>query len=746
MIDDKRIYSGYVDSIVFRNEENGYTVFTLDENGKSRTCVGIFQMISEGEFYDIVGDEINHPMYGPQIKVNSYTMKIPDDEKSMERYLGSGAIKGIGAAMAARIVRRFHGDTFRIMEEEPERLAEIKGISLKKAMEISAQMEEKQDLRRAMLFLQDFGITNTLAVKIYQFYGEKLYEVMRTNPYRLADDIPGVGFKIADGIAIHAGIPEDSEYRIKCGVLYSLSQAGASGHMYLPKDVLIRYASQFLGVVVEDWDQIFMDLLIEKKLVQKNEGEEVQIYPAQNYYVELNSARMLQDLNVRTQIDRSRVRKKLDQMEKRTGIVLDEHQREAVEESVCNGVFIMTGGPGTGKTTTIRTMLQYFEGEGMEIALAAPTGRAAKRMTETTGWEAQTIHRLLEVSGNPDQRLNGTLFEKNEQNPLEYDVIIVDEMSMVDSFLLHSLLKAIVPGTRLILVGDVDQLPSVGPGNVLKDLIRSGSFAVVKLTKIFRQDDESDIIVNAHKINEGLSVDLTKRSKDFLYIKREDPQIAVSAMVTLIQKKLPGYVDADPLDIQILTPTRKGMLGVENLNLVLQQYLNPPAENKREKEVNGVIFREGDKVMQIKNDYQLSWEIRGRHRLLIDQGLGVFNGDTGIIRTINPSTEMMEVEFEDHRFVVYNFSQLDELELAFAITIHKSQGSEYPAVVIPLFPGPKMLMNRNLLYTAVTRAKKCVCLVGLEDIFFEMAANEKEQMRYSGLALRCRELEGGLFV
>lgn len=738
----KQKYSGYVENIVYRNEENGYTVFSLEENGKSRTCVGTFQMLSEGEFMEVEGDITVHPVYGPQMRVSSFLIKVPDDEKSMERYLGSGAIKGIGVAMAARIVRKFHGDTFRIMEEEPERLAEIKGISLKKAIDISAQMEEKQDMRRAMLFLQDFGVTNALAVKIYQQYGERMYDVMKNNPYRLAEDIAGVGFKIADSIAAHGGIAEDSEFRVKSGIVYTLLQASGQGHMYLPKEELAYRTEELLGLHELDWDHYLMDLLIEKKIVMKRMDEEhVQIYPSSYYYLELNTARMLHDLNVAAQENTEQIQKKLDHIEEKTGVFLDEKQRQAVLESVCHGLFIMTGGPGTGKTTTIRAMLEYFTEEGLEIALAAPTGRAAKRMTETTGWESQTIHRLLEISGNPEEQTTGTLFERNEQNPLEADVIIVDEMSMVDGFLMHALLRAVQAGTRLILVGDVDQLPSVGPGNVLKELIRSGCFPVVKLTRIFRQDDESDIVVNAHRINEGNPVDLRKRSKDFLFIRRDNPQMAISAMVTLIQKKLPDYVHANPMEIQVLTPTRKGLLGVESLNKVLQQFLNPRDDEKNEKEYNGIVFREGDKVMQIKNDYQLEWEIRGTYRMVIDRGLGVFNGDTGIIRTINTATEMIEVEFEDNRYVIYQFNQLEELEPAYAVTIHKSQGSEYPAVIIPMFPGPRMLMNRNLLYTAVTRARKCVCLVGMEQVFFDMAANEKEQKRYSGLAARCREIE-----
>lgn len=732
--------SGYIENIVYRNEENGYTVFHLEQKGDPLVCVGFFQMLSEGEFVEVEGEMVTHQTYGPQLKVSSFTIKEPDDARSMERYLASGAIKGIGAAMAARIVRRFGDDTFRIMDEEPERLAEIKGISMKKAVEISRQMEEKQGMRRALLFLQDFGVSNSLAVKIYEQYKDDMYDVMRENPYRLAEDISGVGFRTADEIARRSGLSESSEFRIKSGILYVLSQASVKGHVYLPMSELIDQAGQLLQIAEVDWDHFLMDLLVDRKIIRKElpDGDPA-IYPASHYFMEMNIAQKLHDLDIVTADDRPAIRKKIRALEEHLEVSLDELQRQAVEEAVCHGLFLMTGGPGTGKTTTIRVLLGYFESEGLEIALAAPTGRAARRMTEATGWEAQTIHRLLEVSGAPEGA-GATMFEKNERNPLEFDVVIVDEMSMVDCYLMNALLRALVPGTRLILVGDIDQLPSVGPGNVLKDIIRCGCFSVVKLTRIFRQDDESDIVVNAHRINEGKPVDLRKESKDFAFVRRDDPQKAMSAMVTLIRERLPKHFQVDPMDVQVLTPTRKGLFGVENLNRVLREFLNPKANGKVEREHGGVLFREGDKVMQIKNDYQIEWEQRGEQNILLERGLGVFNGDTGVIRRINPDTEVMEVEFDDSRFVVYGFSQLDELEPAFAVTIHKSQGSEYPVVIIPVFPGPRMLMTRNLLYTGVTRARKCVCLIGLEDIFFEMVANDKEQLRYSGLAARCIDI------
>ena len=665
----------------------------------------------------------------------------PEDADAMERYLASGAIKGVGAALAARIVRRFKADTFRIMEEEPERLAEVKGISEKMAMSIGEQMEEKRGMRQATMFLQKYGISVNLAVKIYQEYGPRMYGIIEENPYRLADDIPGVGFKMADEIARKVGIFTDSDYRIKSGVLYTLLQAVGNGHTYLPEDELLASASELLRVDPEQIRDQLMDLQMEKKLVVKTQGERRIVYASQYYYLELNSAKMLSDLNIRGDFDEGEIRKKLDRIQKEEKLELDEMQLQAVAGAVENGLLILTGGPGTGKTTTINTIIRYFEEAGMEILLAAPTGRAAKRMTEATGMEAKTIHRLLEITGAPDDRnTSGMHFERNEENPLEADVIIIDEMSMVDIYLLHSLLKAVTVGTRLILVGDVNQLPSVGPGNVLRDMIESGCFHVVKLTRIFRQASQSDIVVNAHRINGGEKIDLAKRSRDFLFIRRDHPDAIISAMITLVREKLPGYVNAHPFDIQIMTPMRKGALGVDRLNGILQQYLNPPDGKKAEKESGGIIYREGDKVMQIRNNYQIQWETRSKYGIPMETGLGVFNGDMGVIREINSFAETMTVEFDEGRMVEYSFKQLEELELAYAITIHKSQGSEYPAVVIPVHSGPRMLMTRNLIYTAVTRARKCVCLVGVPETFQAMVDNGMEQRRYSGLKDRILEL------
>lgn len=736
--------TGYIDHIIFRNEDNGYTVLVLkgtEGDDEELTCVGTFPVISQGVTIEASGNFINHHIYGKQFQITSFTEKMPEDAMAMERYLGSGAIKGIGAALAARIVRRFGADTLRIVEEEPERLAEIKGISEKKAREIAAQMEEKADMRKAMMFLQKYGISLNLGAKIYQKYGDSVYSVLQENPYRLADDISGVGFKIADEIAGRIGIHTDSDYRIKSGMMYTLLQATGEGHVYLPKEELFQRSSELLGVDVSYMEKHLMDLSMERKVIQKEEGETVLVYPSRFYYLELNTARMLRELNIDCPEDEAFVQRRIAQIEKKTGTTLDEMQKKAVTEAAGHGLFILTGGPGTGKTTTINAIIRFFEGEGSELRLAAPTGRAAKRMTEATGYEAQTIHRLLELNGMPEEERQGQAvhFERNAENPLEADVIIIDEMSMVDIQLMHSLLLAVTAGTRLILVGDENQLPSVGPGNVLRDIIRSGEFPVVELKKIFRQASESDIVVNAHKINRGEQVTLSNKSSDFFFLKRQDADIIIRVVIALIQEKLPRYVEAKPFDIQVLTPMRKGLLGVERLNQILQRYLNPPEPSKKEKEYGQGLFREGDKVMQIRNNYQLEWEIRGRYGIPVDKGVGVFNGDTGILKTINEFSETAEVEFEDGRCAEYSFKQLEELELAYAVTIHKSQGSEYPAVVIPLLSGPRMLLNRNLLYTAVTRARRCVTIVGSEETFREMIKNEKQQRRYSSLDIRLKE-------
>lgn len=733
---EDEMINGYVDHIIYRNADNGYTVLVMICDEEEVTCVGTFSDIAEGENIEAHGSYTDHPTYGRQFAVKSFEEKAPKDEMAIERYLGSGAIKGVGIALAARIVRRFKSDTFRIIEEEPERLAEVKGISERKAMEIADQVNAKRDLRQAMIFLQQYGISTTLAVKIYNTYGQEIYGILKENPYRMADDVEGVGFRTADEIASRVGIRTDSDFRIRSGIQYALLQASNEGHTYLPMPELTQRASNLLQIEPEYIEKHYMNLAMDRKIIMRQVDDTTQIYASSFFYMEANTATMLKKLNASFDVPDIEIEERLRQIEKLTKMDLDEHQVEAVKEAVRNGLLVITGGPGTGKTTTINTIIRYFELEGMDIFLAAPTGRAAKRMSETTGFEARTIHRMLELNGGMEGNAG---FERNEQNPLETDVIIIDEMSMVDISLMYALLKAIAAGTRLILVGDVNQLPSVGPGSVLKDIIDSNEFHTVKLTKIFRQASTSDIIVNAHKINRGEPVSLDNKSMDFFFLKRYEADKIINVTLQLIKQKLPKFVGASEYDIQVLTPMRKGLLGVERLNGILQMYLNPADKRKREKEHGSTIFREGDKVMQTKNNYQLEWEIRSKYGLCIDKGTGIFNGDMGIIEEINDFAETLTVSFDEGRMVEYPYKLLDELELAYAVTIHKSQGSEYPAVVIPLLSGPRMLMNRNLLYTAVTRAKKCVTIVGNDTTFHQMIENNSQLKRYSGLRDRLTE-------
>ena len=740
---------GFIEHIIFRNAENGYTVLNLVDGEDEITCVGIFQTADQGETIEAQGEYITHTVYGEQFKIERYKIVPPDDAAGIERYLGSGAVKGVGAALAARIVKKFGADTYRIIEEEPERLAEIKGISDRKAREIAAALYEKRDAREAMSFLQKYGISNTLAFRIYEAYGARVYGILKENPYQLAEDVHGIGFKIADEIAAKIGIHTDSDFRIRSGLLYTLMLAAAEGHCYLPQSVLLKKAGELLGLEPALMEPQLGNLAMDKKLVMKMPApgeEECRVYASTYYYAELNCARMLHDLNVRAEEEQflpaqeQGIGEKIDRLAQELEIELDALQKKSVLESVRNGIFILSGGPGTGKTTTINVIIRYFLAEGMDIYLAAPTGRAAKRMTEATGYESRTIHRMLELSGEVSGESRAARFERNEGNPLEADVIIVDEMSMVDIFLFQALLKAVTVGTRLIMVGDVNQLPSVGPGQVLQDIMNSGRFPTVVLEKIFRQAGESDIVWNAHRIHAGEELALDNKSRDFFFLERNDTNVIYKHMIQLITEKLPSYVDAQPYDIQVLTPMRKGKLGVETLNGILQRYLNPADGRKREHMSGDRIYREGDKVMQIKNNYQLEWEIVSRYGIPIDKGTGIFNGDIGIIRQINDYAHEVVVEFDEHRRVTYAYAQLDEIELAYAVTIHKSQGSEYPAVIMPLLTGPKMLFNRNLLYTGVTRAKNCVTILGSRRTVQEMVDNNYQNRRYTGLAERIREL------
>ena len=754
--------TGYVDHIIYQNKENGYAVVALVTEGEELVCVGSFHTIETGETLELEGNFVEHPLYGMQLKVEQAQRVQPDDETSMVRYLGSGAIKGVGESLAARIVKKFGRDSFRVIEEEPERLVEIKGISERKAREIAEQMLEKKDVREAYVFLQKYGISNTLAVKIFNRYGMELYGIMKENPYKLAEDIDGIGFKKADEIAAKVGIHTDSDFRVRSGIMYALFQAAGEGHTYLPDGILMKRTAELLMLREEVIALQLSNLAMDKKLVIKKAGEEKRIYASSYYYAELNCARMLHDLNImvsdtgaegQKETEELKIKRLLQELEKEQGIILDDLQKRAVLQSVRSGVMILSGGPGTGKTTTINTIIRYFEAEGMDILLAAPTGRAAKRMTEATGYEARTIHRLLEINGamegssaKPEEdstwQKEGkrAQFERNEENPLETDVVIIDEMSMVDIHLFKSLLSAVSVGTRLIMVGDVDQLPSVGPGQVLQDLINSRAFPVVILKRIFRQAGESDIVVNAHKINRGEEIELNNKSMDFFFLERKDVNVIYKHMIQLIREKLPPYVNAGPYDIQVLTPMRKGNLGVEVLNGILQQYLNPPDGKKKEHRLGERLFREGDKVMQIKNNYQIPWEVVSKYGISVDSGMGIFNGDMGIITKIDEASSLLEVEYDEHRRAEYSFSGLDEIELAYAVTIHKSQGSEYPAVLLPIMNGPKPLLNRNLLYTAVTRAKKCVTILGSRETLREMIQNEKQHRRYTSLCDRIKEM------
>ena len=778
----------YIENIIYYNEDNYYAVLEASAGSSLITLVGHFPYISAGESIEAEGEYTSHPVYGEQFSVSSFQVTAPEGADAIERYLAGGAIRGIGPALAKRIVKKFKADTFRIIEEEPERLAEVKGISEHMAMLISEQAQLKRGMREAVMYMQQFGIGSGLANRIYEKYGPALYAILNSNPYRLAEDMDGIGFRTADRIAIRMGIEADSEFRIRCGLLYVLTLAALDGHTWLPKDMLKKRTEELLDLGIPDLDRFLMDLQIDGRIIileqrqnltedtgrRAPENVETQVYLAAYYYTERNIADRLYSLAVRGESDAAFVDKRIKKIEKETGIELDDMQREAVRASVNNGLLILTGGPGTGKTTTINTLIRYYAEDHDEIMLAAPTGRAAKRMTEATGQEAKTIHRMLEYTGVPEQGnapgstsayegtrqgLDGEAapyagagnaggagatsgkgrFMRDEKDPLEADVLIIDEMSMVDIFLMDALLKAVVPGTRVILVGDANQLPSVGAGNVLRDLIDTGCFETVCLTHIFRQAAQSDIVLNAHRINNGESVDLGKRSDDFLFIRSAKPEGIISAVKTLITDKLPPYVGCDRLDIQVLCATRKGALGVESLNRELQQYLNPPSRDKAEHKSGETVLREEDKVMQVKNDYDLEWTRYDDCGLPMEHGSGVFNGDIGRIGKIDELSDTVTVIYDENRYVEYDRKQLLNLELAYAVTVHKSQGSEYPAVVMPMYRGPHLLMNRNLLYTAVTRARKCVCMVGLPQVFEEMERNESESKRYTGLRERIME-------
>ncbi len=746
---------GYIEKIIYKNEDNGYAVFSVETTDGEEIFVGTLGNVAEGMYIQAEGEYVHHPQYDIQFKFTSYNISMPEDTKGIEKYLGSGIIKGIGEVLAKRIVKKFKLDTLRIIEEEPERLAEVKGISLDKANKIAVSYSESHEFQEVIIFLSKYGINAKLAIKIYEEYGKEVYNVIRDNPYRLAEDVAGVGFKKADEIAMAAGIAEDSSFRIHSAILYVLNNSMQEGHMYLPERVLASEVYSLIGsseeeqVFLEKFHDLLIDMSMNKKIVLKTEEENGQeytiVYSFWNYNTEIASARKLIDLKLRFEIPEEEINSVITEVETDCGFSLDEIQKCAVREAISSGVAVITGGPGTGKTTIINAIIKYFNNNAMEVLLAAPTGRAAKRMTESTGKKAETIHRLLEFSGEPTDDAAGKrlTFNRNEDNPLDADVIIIDEASMLDATLFLALLKAITYGTRLILVGDIDQLPSVGAGNVLHDIISSGCFPVTTLTSIFRQSKESSIVSNAHMIKNGMHLTISNKSKDFFFIPRKNSAEILKEVNDLLIDNLPKYLKIPAKEIQVLTPMRRYELGVESLNKRLQNALNPKKKGLNEKDKGDVIFREGDKVMQIKNNYKIEWRIPPceDNNYVMEEGVGVFNGDMGYILSIDDFNEEVLIHFDDGREAVYTYNMLDEVEHAFAITIHKSQGSEYPAVIIPLLAGPEKLFNRNLLYTAVTRAKQMVVIVGNINLVNRMIDNISEQRRFTTFAKRIKEID-----
>lgn len=767
------VREGYVEKVIYKNDDNGYAVFTVEGEDGEDVFVGNLRGVAEGIYVSAEGEFVEHPTYDLQFKFTSCEIKMPDDIIGVEKYLGSGVIKGVGEALAKRIVKKFKMDSLRIIEEEPERLAEIRGISERKAREIAISYNEKKEMQDALMFLTGLSIPVNLAVKIYNEYGDRLYDIVRTNPYKIAEDITSVGFKTADEIADRLGISKDSDFRVRAAVMYALSGANRLGHMYLPQKMLVGKTYSLLmndympydpelemticnqilelsvagKIIIKEIGQSGVDLdRGQEYLLDEETDEQTEniVYRISDYYTELNSARMLTDLDIDFSKARLDIDKVIKTVEDEEGIKLADAQRQAVEKAVCHGVAVITGGPGTGKTTIINVLIKIYESLRMNIVLAAPTGRAAKRITEATGYAAQTIHRLLELNGGVDGDGDSAyVFSRNESNPLETDVIIIDEMSMVDSGIFYSLLKAVTPGTRLVLVGDSNQLPSVGPGNVLKDIIASGVFNVSVLDRIYRQGKDSDIIGNAHKINDGVHIEIKNKSEDFFFIPRNGYNEIINELRVLMTKQLPAFFNVESSDIQVLTPMRKFDLGIENLNRQLQEILNPSGNGKTEYARGDVVFRQGDKVMQVKNNYKQEWKIMDPSgRFAKEEGVGVFNGDIGFVKAIDDYDQKLVVEFDDGRQSEYPYSQLEELEHAFAITIHKSQGSEYPVVILPLLKCPPKLLNRNLLYTAVTRARRCVVIVGNIGLANAMIDNEDEQKRFTTFALRLSENRG----
>lgn len=733
------IIEAFADETVFRNEENGYTVLVV-KAGKSRvSAVGIMPPIAVGEKLRITGDWTEHPVYGRQIKVQSIEIEKPTTLSGIEKYLSSGMIRGIGPATAKLLIRAFGEETLDVLYSQPEKLLDVPGIGKKRAQMIQESYAEQAQQREAMVFLQSYGVTPALAVKIYKRYGENVRQVITRNPYRLVEDVEGIGFKTADRIAASLGIEQSSEYRLSAGVKYTLSEATAgAGHCYLPRPELALAARRLLGSDADSIDRTIDSLIlshdISAQILPCDSGEEVvALYLPSTYRAESEVARRLREMiDAMPDSMASDLTAQIDELERIEGLAFHTQQRQAIETAVTHGMTVITGGPGTGKTTIIKCIIKLLSVHG-DVALAAPTGRAAKRMSEACGMEAKTLHRLLEYGGEEGD------FARSEDNPLEIDTLIIDEMSMVDIFLMRSLLRALVPGTRLIMVGDADQLPSVGAGNVLRDILDSGVIPSVRLTEIFRQDEKSMIVYNAHRINRGESPRLNAKGSDFFFERAVSPSDAAKRIVTLCSARLPGFLNLDPVrQMQVLSPTKKGECGVWMLNQLLQAEFNPPASGKHERVRGDTTFREGDKVMQTRNNYQLKWKKDGA--IGIEDGQGVFNGDIGFVTFIDPQEHVMEVQFDDERTATYEGGDVDDLELAYCISVHKSQGSEFPVVIMPAVGGPPMLLTRNLFYTAVTRARRMVMIVGRENAIEQMIANVNTRRRYSALCWRLKQI------
>ena len=732
------ILNGFVESIVFRSEDTGYVVCKIRCDNKVVSAVGTVPFLKEGQNVKISGYWTVHKQFGNQFNIQEYEEVMPDSLDGIEKYLSAGVIHGIGPVTAKKIIAKFGEDTLDIMENHIERLMEIEGIGEKKFQIIYESYIEQQGLKDIILYFHKHGVTNNQCIKIYKKFGANAKQIVSNNPYILCEEISGIGFKTADRIAMSIGIKSDSDFRIQSGIKYVMNQYCAAGNTYMPKKNIIDECEKNLLVSRELIEKNIYDMAATQKIIIENVNGEEGGFLLQYYYCELGVTSKIVTLGLQDiPTINSDVEFEINTFEREQKIKFADSQREAIMGAFNNGIEIITGGPGTGKTTIIKAIIHIYENNGMKVILGAPTGRAAKRMTESTGREAKTIHRLLEMGVSEDDE---SVFEKGESSPLDCDVIIIDEASMIDIMLMQSLLKAIKLGTRLIIVGDVDQLPSVGAGNVLRDLIESDYIKVVRLKEIFRQGNESLIVVNAHRINEGKMPLLNQKDKDFFFINGENAEKIVDTIKDLINRRLPGFNKSwDKLrDMQILTPMRKGTLGVINLNSSLQEMFNPPARDKKEKSSRDIVFREGDKVMQTKNNYSLKWfRVAGTGE---NEGIGVFNGDLGFIQSIDEEKKAMTIIFDDERKVLYDFSFLDELDLAYACTIHKSQGSEFKVVIIPVFMGSPFLMNRNLLYTGITRAKQLVVVVGFQKALMYMINNTNSMERHSALKYRIKDI------